>query len=91
LTGRDIIRKGVSLSGAGLADIAPTILHLMGQSVPDYMDGRVLEEAIEDEFMASHRPVRQRVDGVDGEGTRVGYSDDDKKEMEEKLKGLGYL
>ncbi len=91
LTGRDIIKKGVSLDGAGLADIAPTILHLMGQPVPDYMDGRVLEEAIDEGFAAAHRPVRQSAESAGGGASKVGYSDDDKREMEEKLKGLGYL
>jgi len=91
LTGRGIIKKGVSLKGAGLFDIAPTILHIMGQPVPDYMDGQVLAGAIEDDFMAEHEPVRASVPGLEQRAAKVGYSDDDKKEMEEKLKGLGYL
>ena len=32
---------------AGLLDIAPTVLHLLGVPVPDDMDGRVLTEMLE--------------------------------------------
>jgi len=47
-------RKGIEVEGARLIDMAPTILHLMGQPVPDDMDGRVLEELFEPEFLARH-------------------------------------
>jgi len=40
------IRPGASIS-AGLEDVAPTILRLMGLSVPAEMDGRVIAAAIE--------------------------------------------
>jgi hypothetical protein len=63
----------------------------MGQPVPGYMDGRVLEEAIDGGLAAAHRPVRQSAESAGGGASKVGYSDDDKREMEEKLKGLGYL
>ncbi len=91
LTGHGIIKKGISVEGAGLADIAPTVLHIMGQPVPDNMDGRVLTEVFEEEFMAAHPTVIEGADGLRDGAVKVGYSADDKKEMEEKLKGLGYL
>ena len=47
-------RKGIEVEGARLIDMAPTILHLMGQPVPDDMDGRVLEELFDPEFLARH-------------------------------------
>ena len=34
-------------ANAGLLDIAPTVLHLLGVPVPDDMDGRVLTEILE--------------------------------------------
>jgi predicted AlkP superfamily phosphohydrolase/phosphomutase len=43
-------RKGTKTEGARLIDMAPTILHLMGQSTPDDMDGRVLQELFEPDF-----------------------------------------
>ena len=47
-------RKGIEIQGARLIDMAPTILHLMGQPAPDDMDGRVLEELFEPAFLARH-------------------------------------
>ena len=38
--------------------MAPTILHLMGQAVPDDMNGR-LEELFEPEFLA-RQPIQTR-------------------------------
>ena len=52
-------RKGIEIEGARLIDMAPTILHLMGQPAPDDMDGRVLEELFEPEFLARH-PTQTR-------------------------------
>ena len=39
-------RKGLSLEPNDLTDVAPTILALFGLSAPDYMDGKVLAEAM---------------------------------------------
>jgi predicted AlkP superfamily phosphohydrolase/phosphomutase len=39
-------RSGVSLDGNDLVDVAPTILALFGVAAPDYMDGRVITEAL---------------------------------------------
>ena len=52
-------RKGIEVEGARLIDMAPTILRLMGQPAPDDMDGRVLEELFEPEFLARH-PIQMR-------------------------------
>src|SRR3989440_6838671 len=48
-------KKGAEIQGARLIDMAPTILHLMGQPVPEDMDGRVLEELFEPAFIAANR------------------------------------
>lgn len=45
-------RKGLKIEGARLIDMAPTILRLLGQPIPEDMDGRVLEEIFEPSEMA---------------------------------------
>ena len=40
------VRPGGQIKGASLCDLAPTILHLMGEPVLSDMDGRVLTEAL---------------------------------------------
>lgn len=44
------INKAAILNRVSSLDLAPTILYLMGQSIPDYMDGRVLLELIDEKF-----------------------------------------
>ena len=48
-TGKHINSAAV-LTGAGTMDLAPTILYLMGQTVPHDMDGKVLLELIDGNF-----------------------------------------
>ena len=80
------------IDGAHIMDVAPTILHLMGQPVPNDMDGRVLERIFHPDFLASH-PVAihdvapRRPEDVD----RRTYSDGEEQDVLERLQGLGYL
>src|SRR5690606_23687953 len=47
-------RQGFAFGGAKIVDVAPTVLYLMGLPVPDEMDGRVLVEALDEEFVADN-------------------------------------
>jgi type I phosphodiesterase/nucleotide pyrophosphatase len=51
------IRRGARIEGARLFDIAPTILHAMGQAVAQDMDGTVLQAAYRPGYLDRH-PVR---------------------------------
>ena len=86
------IRAGYELEGAHIMDMAPTILHLMGEAVPNDMDGRVLEEIFDPQFLASHpiafRDVQPRQSGDIAQRT---YASEDEQEVLERLQGLGYL
>lgn len=85
------IRRGVTVADASVLDVTPTILALYGMPVGEDMDGRVLDEAIEPSFLASH-PVR-RVPTYE-RGTRQASvveptaADD---ELVAKLQALGYV
>jgi len=54
------IESGVRLSNADIMDIAPTVLYLLGASIPSYMDGHVLEEMIRPEYSSEH-PVDEMI------------------------------
>jgi len=82
-------RRGVTLEAPSLADVLPTAVHLLGVPLPDDLDGRVLEEALEPAWVAAH-PV-QRTSGADGSAGRVELSSDDEGEMRKFLQGLGYV
>ncbi len=64
-------QQGIEIKGAQLIDMAPTILHLMGQPVPNDMDGRVLEELFASEFLARRPIARQELPQVPGVALRV--------------------
>ena len=76
-------------------DMAPTVLHLMGQKTPAGMDGRVLTDLFTPEFLAAH-PVA--VEGA-AESSHAAaeaapatpYSEEEAAQVEERLKALGYI
>jgi len=86
-----MIKKGHAITGAQIQDMAPTILYAMGLPVAREMDGRVLSEAFTYPFAAEH-PITYD-DGSSAEQSREveDYSDEEAKQVEERLRELGYL
>ena len=88
-TGPDI-RQGERFEGAGIPDLAPTVLYALGQAIPSDMDGKILLGAFTEEFVASH-PVTY----VDPEGgpdrEEYQYTEEEQKVIEERLEALGYF
>ena len=74
---------------AALQDVAPTILHLLGLPIPTAMDGRVLDGLLDPAWLAE-RPVRF---SDDDESIAAGgdLEREDEEEIEDRLRGLGYL
>jgi predicted AlkP superfamily phosphohydrolase/phosphomutase len=84
------IRPGAAPQGAGIADLAPTMLHLMGLPVPADMDGRVLLEILSEPL--GRRPVATCPGSTGQEGAASGgYSAGEEEEIMERLADLGYL
>jgi predicted AlkP superfamily phosphohydrolase/phosphomutase len=85
------IRTGLRLSDANIVDLAPTIMHLMGESVPDHMDGRVLSEIFSDNFQFGE-VIRQRSDwtGASGDADSQ-FTDEEAELLSERLRNLGYV
>jgi predicted AlkP superfamily phosphohydrolase/phosphomutase len=50
-------RRGTSISGASIYDIAPTVLHVLGMPVPEDMEGEVLLDAFDPAWLEAN-PVR---------------------------------
>ena len=74
--------------GATLHDLAPTILHYLGLPVPAGMDGQVVGALLAPE-LAGH-PV-ERCEDDDAGPLDAGLAGADEEEIEERLRGLGYL
>ncbi len=60
---RERLARGGDFQNAKILDVMPTLLALMRQPIPDEVDGRVLTEAIDPDFLAAHPP---RVEPVEG-------------------------
>lgn len=89
LAGR-YIRSGVRLGPHDIVDLAPTILHLLGYPVPANMDGRVMVEALESDFL-ERNPVSVAEGTWETAKEDTGFSRSEEAVIAERLKGLGYL
>jgi len=80
--------KGKEILGAGIIDIAPTLLHIFGLPIPADYDGRVLNEIFETKIQPRTATVSpQKPSRIPGDG----YSPDEETRIRERLKALGYL
>jgi predicted AlkP superfamily phosphohydrolase/phosphomutase len=82
------IKAGMSISGASLMDLAPTILYLASVPIPTNMKGQVLN-LFSDDRLAKHSPVYQTP--TIQEEDEYAYNPEEEREIEERLRGLGYL
>jgi predicted AlkP superfamily phosphohydrolase/phosphomutase len=81
------IREGVHLADNQITDLAPTIMHMLGEPVPAIMDGRVLSEI----FVEPRRVVYSDRDSGDGVAPEQAFSAEEAAQVEDRLRGLGYL
>jgi type I phosphodiesterase/nucleotide pyrophosphatase len=88
MAGPDVL-PGLPLARAHVLDLAPTILYLLGEPVPDDMGGRVLTEALRPELMREF-PVRRTGHQERGRVAVVEPSAVDET-IKEELRSLGYI
>jgi predicted AlkP superfamily phosphohydrolase/phosphomutase len=77
--------QGPEVEGLEIFDVAPNVLHAMGFPVPKHMDGRFRADL----FRAGLDEVRFETLG--GGGTRGQITEEEERDLQEKLRGLGYL
>lgn len=70
---------------SSIMDLAPTILCLMGERVPRWMDGKLMD------VFASPVEVEYCDETMDWGASGTQYSPAEAREMEERLRGLGYV
>jgi predicted AlkP superfamily phosphohydrolase/phosphomutase len=83
-----------SIHAAGVVDVCPTVLHLLDVPGPPDLDGRVLWETFTPEFRQA-RPLAASppTEGWKARGVpdQEGYTEDQRRQVEERLRRLGYL
>jgi predicted AlkP superfamily phosphohydrolase/phosphomutase len=86
------VRRGATIEGASVLDVAPTVLAILGIPVGRDMDGRVLTEALTENAL-SDRPITfigtHEREGAPGGGEPIASPVDD--EIKEMLRSLGYI
>jgi len=85
------INKGKRIEGSRIIDIAPTLLYLLKQPVPDDMDGRVLKEILEKTDQKPDHVEYRNVSQDEQDETLGSYSEEDRQKVEKRLRDLGYL
>jgi len=92
--------SGVSLNACSILDLAPTILHILGVAPPERMDGDILYDHLSDTLKSDRAPSTSTSPSDDREqpyqadskaDDQVALSDDDEKELSDRLRNLGYL
>jgi predicted AlkP superfamily phosphohydrolase/phosphomutase len=85
------IKRGVQVRGAHIADLAPTILYMMGQPIPNDMDGRVLTEIFEPDYNERHPVSYRTVSPAEEVAEAATYSAEESEIIRKRLQDLGYV
>jgi len=83
-----MVEQGRNISVTGIQNVAPTILACMGLKSDQGMDGKIIRDALKPDFLDRYPPSS---DKFEGSGPETGICDSDSADMEDLLKGLGYL
>lgn len=86
-----MIPAGQRIEGARLWDVMPTLLYLLGERIPDDMDGRVLRDSLRPEYLAGHKIDSAQVDSDRAGSDERTYTEDDEAVISKRLADLGYL
>lgn len=79
------------LLAADIADVAPTILYLLGQPLPSDLDGRLITEALDPALLGERPPEYSDEESDVLVSAAESYTAEDEAAVEERLRSLGYL
>lgn len=82
------VRDGDQFDEFSILDLAPTVMALLGQPVPQEMDGRVLQDIFTTPLDVTYTTA---VDGEEATPKDESLQESDARQIEERLRSLGYL
>jgi predicted AlkP superfamily phosphohydrolase/phosphomutase len=85
------IKEDFCTEGAEITDLAPTILYLSGQPIPEDMDGKILTRAIKDDYLTENPPRSQKMGTRAASTEEEKYSEKEAERIEKLLKDMGYI
>lgn len=86
------VKKGKRIQDAKLMDLHPTIMYAMGLPISEEVEGKVIEELFESDFL-SENPIRikRSEEGAGDTSKRESFTDEESDIIKERLSGLGYI
>lgn len=84
------VRSGATAESS-IMDVTPTLLYLAGLDVPEGLDGEVLVSIFHEEHLDRHPPTYGAPISKTTRDESSPYSAEEEAEIEESLRGLGYL
>jgi predicted AlkP superfamily phosphohydrolase/phosphomutase len=84
-------KQGHRLDDNDIVDLAPTILYLLGYSIPKDMDGRLIEESLESGHFDDHPVQFTDPSWVPSADEDAGFTSEEQEAVTEHLRSLGYL
>ncbi|MEW6169940.1 MAG: alkaline phosphatase family protein [Candidatus Omnitrophota bacterium] len=86
-------KKEYCIKGAQILDIAPTIFYLLGVPLPDYFDGKVLKDAISNEYLIYNPIEQQKIfnENTLTERDNNTLNEEDTSKVKKRLADLGYI
>jgi predicted AlkP superfamily phosphohydrolase/phosphomutase len=88
LAGPSIVSGGALRARA--EDIAPTMLYLLGEAIPNDLEGRVLEEALHGDLLDGSPPSFREPDDLALAAAHA-YDASETAAVSDRLRGLGYI
>lgn len=84
------IRRNPSMMNAQITDITPTVLYLNKLPIPDYVDGSVLTDLVDETYLASN-PLEITDQITLSQSKSVEMTPEEKELLENHLRALGYF
>jgi predicted AlkP superfamily phosphohydrolase/phosphomutase len=83
------IKAGYRIGNAEIIDMAPSILHVMGEAVPRDTDGRVLREIFQPGSELDRAVMYQ--ESETGNKDTMSFTEEESQAIQERLRNLGYI
>jgi hypothetical protein len=90
LAGGPAFRPQAPRGEVSVLDVAPLLLHLAGQPVPDDLEGRVPSELLDPAYRAAHPVTTVPADALPGLPPEAADASEDDAVLLERLRALGY-
>jgi predicted AlkP superfamily phosphohydrolase/phosphomutase len=85
------IIKGELPNKPNVIDIAPTVLHMLGVGIPQYMDGKPIMELFDINSNLSRQPLMVDSSAQTSKTEDEVWTTEQNEEIEERLRSMGYL